>query len=105
MDFRFDGDMRREVLESYLARAVTASGLYESDTLEDDLRVIARMGVKFIGRASGIWYMLEDDELHFERSRALAQRVHAQDPEVILQACVFEMIVKRMEEIPIPAYV
>ena len=53
MNFKFDGNMSRDVLESYLSRAVTASGLYESDTLDDDLRVIARMGVKFIGRASG----------------------------------------------------
>ena len=62
LNFQFDGNMSREVLESYLSRAVTASSLYETDTLEDDLRAIARMGVKFIGRASGVWYMLEDDE-------------------------------------------
>ena len=105
MNFKFDGNMSRDVLVSYLSRAVTASGLYESDTLDDDLRVIARMGVKFIGRASGIWYMLEDDERHFERSMALARRVHDQDPEIILQACVFEIVVKRMEEVPVPAYV
>ena len=56
MNFKFDGNMSRDVLVSYLSRAVTASGLYESDTLDDDLRVIARMGVKFIAalRASGI---------------------------------------------------
>ena len=44
MNFKFDGNMSRDVLESYLSRAVTASGLYESDTLDDDLRVIARLG-------------------------------------------------------------
>ena len=36
---------------------------------------------------------------------ALARRVHDQDPEIILQACVFEIVVKRMEEVPVPAYV
>ena len=103
MNFSFDGNLSREVLENYLSRAATASGLFESDTLEDDLRVVARLGVKFLGRASGIWYMLEDDETHFARSRALAERVHAQDPEIILQACVFEIVTRRMEEVPIPA--
>ena len=54
LNFQFDGNMSREVLESYLSRAVTASSLFETDTLEDDLRAIKRMGVKFIGRASGV---------------------------------------------------
>ena len=57
MNFTFDGNISREVLENYLSRSVTAAGLYESKTLEDDLRAIREMGVKFLGRASGIWYM------------------------------------------------
>jgi len=52
LNFKFDGNMSREVLESYLSRAVTAGSLFESETLEDDLRAIKRLGVKFIGRAS-----------------------------------------------------
>ena len=97
--------MSREVLESYLSRAVTAGFLYESDTLEDDLRLIARLGVKFLGRASGTWGATGNDELHFAQSKALADRVHAQDPEIILQACIFEFITKLMEREKIPAYV
>ena len=57
MDYQFDGRISKEVLENYLSRAVTAAGLYESETLSDDLRVIRELGVKFLGRASGIWYM------------------------------------------------
>ena len=105
MQFQFDGNMSREVLESYLSRAVTAANLIDSTTLDDDLRLIRKLGVKFLGRASGIWYMTEEDETHFAKSRALAERVHAQDPEIILQACIFEIIVKRIEEVEIPAYV
>ena len=105
MNFTFDGNMSREVLENYLSRAVTAAGLADSDTLEDDLRVIRELGIKFLGRASGVWYMPEDDEKHFAKAKALAERVHAQDPEIILQSCVFEIVVKRMEETKIPAYV
>ena len=105
LNFQFDGNMSREVLESYLSRAVSASSLFETDTLQDDLRAIKRLGVKFIGRASGIWYMLEDDAQHFAKSRALADAVHAQDPEIILQACVFEIVTKQMETQKIPAYV
>ena len=105
LNFQFDGNMSLEVLESYLSRAVTASSLFETDTLEDDLRAIKRLGVKFIGRASGIWYMLEDDATHFAKSKALADAVHAQDPEIILQACVFEIVTLQMNTQKIPAYV
>ena len=33
MDYQFDGRISKEVLENYLSRAVTAAGLYESETL------------------------------------------------------------------------
>ena len=105
MNFTFDEKISREVLENYLSRSVTAAGLFESETLEDDLRAIKEMGAKFLGRASGIWYMVMDDEEHFRLSKELADKVHAMDPEIILQSCVFEWIVERMEEIKIPAYV
>ncbi|WP_230399559.1 pullulanase X25 domain-containing protein [Novisyntrophococcus fermenticellae] len=105
MNFIFDEKISREVLENYLSRCVTAAGLFESQTLADDLRAIKDMGVKFLGRASGIWYMPMEDEEHFRLSEELAEKVHAVDPEIILQACVFEWIVERMEEIKIPAYV
>ena len=92
LNFQFDGNMSREVLESYLSRAVTAGFLQESSTLDDDLRVIARLGVKFLGRAAGTWGATGNDERHFTGAKALADRVHAQDPEIILQACIFECI-------------
>jgi len=105
MDFVFYETISREVLENYLSRCVTAAGLFESETLTDDLRAIKELGIKFLGRASGIWYMPMEDEEHFRLSRELAEKVHAVDLEIILQACVFEWIVERMEEVRIPGYV
>ena len=105
MNYKFDTVIEKEVLENYLSRSATAAGLYESETLKDDLRVIAKLGIKFLGRASGVWYMPEDDELHFAKSKILAQQVHAQDPEIILQSCVFEIVTGGIENIKIPDYV
>lgn len=105
MDFTFEKAIPKEILENYLSRSVTAAGLYESTTLEDDLRLIKELGIKFLGRASGVWYMWEEEAEHFEKSRALAQLVHEVDDEIILQACIFEIIVERIQEIEIPAYV
>ena len=105
MNFTFDGKIEKEVLENYLSRAVTASYLHETSTLEDDLRVIGRLGIKFLGRASGVWAMSEADEVHFAKSAYLAQRVHEQDPEIILQACIFEWVTTMVETVRIPDYV
>ncbi len=88
----FDGAMPRRVLEYYLARAATAQWIYLSETLDDDIRVIKKAGIKFLGRASGIWKAEMPDDLHFERSREAAERIHAADPEIILQACIFETV-------------
>lgn len=105
MNFTFDGMIEKEVLENYLSRSVTAANLYATTTLEDDLRVIKRLNIKFLGRASGIWYMEQDDEEHFAQSAYLAKRVHEQDPEIILQACIFEMITQNIETVRIPDHV
>ena len=37
MRFDFDGKIEKEVLENYLSRCATAAGLYQSETLSDDL--------------------------------------------------------------------
>ncbi len=104
-NYSFDTVISKEVLENYLSRAVSAAWLIDSLTLDDDLRALKRLGVKFIGRASGIWEPEADDELHFNKSRSLAKQVHEMDPDVILQACIFEAVYRPVERFPIPAYV
>ena len=58
MNFTFDGNISREVLENYLSRSVTAAGLFESETLEDDLRAI-RNGCKISW--SGFGHLVHGD--------------------------------------------
>ena len=102
----FDGSMPRKTLEYYLAHAATAQSIYLSDTLDDDIRVILKTGIKFLGRASGIWKGEMPDSEHFERSRLAAQKIHAADSEIILQACIFEYIYREdVALVKIPARV
>ena len=104
-NYTFDTTIEKEVLENYLSRSATAAFFIHTRTLEDDLRAIKNMGIKFIGRASGIWEPDPDDEEHYRKSAYLADRVHEVDPEIILQACVFEIAYKQMEQFKIPASV
>lgn len=104
-NYYFDTAIEKEVLENYLKRSITAAFFIHTKTLEDDLRAIKNMGVKFIGRASGIWEPDKDDEEHFRKSKYLADRVHEIDREIILQACIFEAVYRHIENFKVPAYV
>ncbi len=102
----FDGSMPRPVLEYYLSHAASAQWISMSDTLDDDIRVILKTGLKFLGRAAGIWKGDMPEEAHFARVKEAADRIHAADPEVILQACIFEAIYREdVENVPVPAWV
>lgn len=102
----FDGEMPRDVLEYYLSHAASAQWITMSDTLEDDIRVILKTGIKFLGRAAGIWKADLPEETHFERVRRAAEKIHAADPEVILQACLFEVVYREdLDTVPVPAWV
>lgn len=102
----FDGSMPREVLEYYLSRASSAQWIYLSNTLDDDIRAIVNAGVKFLGRASGIWKGEMPEEEHFELSKQVADKIHAADSEIILQACIFEAIYREdVEAVKVPKFV
>lgn len=109
--FDFYGSMPRDVLNSYLSRAVTHFGigydnLNASRTFEDDLRMLVHEGAKFIGRAALIWSQSQEISEHFRFCKERAELAHKADPQFILQACVFECIGKRqVEAVKIPAYV
>ena len=102
----FDGAMPRKVLEYYLSHAASAQWISQSDTLDDDIRVILKTGLKFLGRAAGIWKGDGDDEGHFAKVKAAADKIHAADPEIILQACIFEALYREdVEPVTVPTWV
>ena len=102
----FDGTMPRKTLDYYLSHAATAQWIYLSDTLDDDIRLIKKAGIKFLGRATGIWKAEMPDEKHFELARKAAEKIHAADDEIILQACIFEFIYDEdMKVTHIPSWV
>lgn len=101
----FDKTISDETLRYYLAHAATAQWIYLSDTLDDDIRVIKKAGIKFLGRASGIWKAEMPDAVHFAKSKEAADRIHAADSEIILQACIFEYVYREdLESTPVPAF-
>jgi len=106
--YAFDGKISREVLENYLARSLHMLGLADSRQFDEDLRMIKNVGAKHIGRVAAIWWSGDvkvDVEAHFANAKKAAERLHKMDPELMLQACIFETVSKGINEIPIPAWV
>ncbi|MEM9445419.1 MAG: hypothetical protein AAGA18_08695 [Verrucomicrobiota bacterium] len=108
--YQFDGTISRKVLENYLSRAVTHVGLCGSypspttDSFDDDLRMLQSIGAKFIGRAAYIRYIMGSEEKHFREVKEAAAKIHAMDPEMVLQACISEVVSPKVRNIPIPAW-
>lgn len=101
--FYFRDTMSETVLRQYVSRAVTLSGLCsvgveEDPIFEEDTRMLVRTGAKYIGRAA--YYSWSGDlgtaeiEKHYAVAKASAAKVHQADPEIILQAGIFEIIYK-----------
>lgn len=110
--FAFNGNMPGGVLNNYLSRALTHCAIgftnkQKSPCFEDDLRMFKNMGAKYIGRAASIWSTgFADDDFFYYMCEKMAARAHEGDPELLLQACVFEAVRKQsVDVIPVPAYV
>jgi hypothetical protein len=116
LGYHFDGTISREVLENYLERSVTmayflvagkAEGNREYPYREDDIRLIRNIGAKFIGRAIYRWNGEDrlNDPNFWAGAKALIDKVHAFDPDVIFQGCLFETISRRVNSVKIPSWV
>lgn len=115
-NYRFsDGVMSEEVLHNYLSRAITQTeflsdpatttdGVYGT---QDDERMLLNVGAKFIGRAMYQWNREANflNDAWFSGARAKIDRMHAQDPDLVFQAALFETVSTRVNDIPVPAWV
>src|SRR6185503_17933906 len=108
-DCRFDGCMSEEVLRSYLSRSMTTMYLLTGHgDFDDNLRMLTNCGVKFAGRAVYQWGREEGGESALPKKLKMAKknaaRIHAADPEMILQACIFEIVSRDVENMAVPSW-
>jgi len=108
--YAFEGPLPRDVLVSYLARAMTMGELclgYEWPVRAwtANLELIRRLEPKFLGRVAYVWGYEDEYLADLTRLTARVDRVHAVDPEIILQACIFECVSRHVERVPVPVRV
>ncbi len=113
--YGFDGSISKEVLENYLDRSITMGYFlvpgkpegYEFPYRKDDIRMIKNMGTKFVGRAIYRWGEESklNDPAFFSYAKSLIDTLHAFDPEIIFQGCLFEQVSRDVNNLKIPAWV
>jgi len=114
--FTFDQTgIQRNVLENYLRRSATITEFLTIDPFgvdgpypnkEDDVRLIKNTGIKFVGRAIYRWGKEHElnDPAFFDNAKLLVEKVWANDPDVIFQGALFEIVTENVNVIKIPAW-
>ena len=116
-EYSFDErGISRQVLENYLDRSITMVYLLMPDKPEgrrvysyhaDDMRMVKDIGAKFIGRSIYRWggeSLLNKPEF-WSKAKAFAGELHAYDPDIILQGCLFEIVTEEVNQVKIPDWV
>jgi hypothetical protein len=104
--FHFDGKISRTVLENYLSRSITMEGMLNGcGDLNDNIRMLTNCGAKYIGRALCLWGAERDFLNNINRARSEIRPVLAADPDMVLEACVFETVSPKINDIAIPGWV
>ncbi len=104
--FHFDRTISRQVLDNYLSRSIVMEGMLNGrGDLNDDIRMLKSIGARYVGRALCLWNAEDDFSNNLQRARAAAPRVLAADPDIVLEACVFETVTPKINQIAIPDWV
>jgi hypothetical protein len=104
-DYQFDGKIGRDVLENYLSRSITMLDLLTGHgNVNDNVRMLKNIGAKFAGRTLYLWGQESQLLARLAAARQNAPKIHHADPLMILQACVFEIVSKDVDKLPIPAW-
>jgi hypothetical protein len=104
--YQFDRTISREVLESYLSRSISMEGLFNGHgDLQDNIRMLTSIGAKYIGRSLCLWGAEADFLRNVERAKTQVPKMLARDRDMILEACVFETVSPRVDQIAVPGWV
>lgn len=104
-DYRFDKTISRAVLENYLSRAISMEGLFNGrGDLDDNMRMLKSVGAKFIGRSLCLWAGEANLMANLARAKEQIAKVRGIDPEMVFQACIFEIVTTQAEQVPVPEW-
>src|SRR5439155_22421644 len=101
--YDFDRTISRQVLESYLDRSICMEGLFNGrGDFDDNLRMLKATGAKYIARSICLWGGEANLLKNFERAADLVPKARAADPDRVFEACIFEIVTRQVEQVPVP---
>ena len=104
-DYGFDRTISEPVLRNYLARAVTfMDGLTDGSDISDNTRMLTACGAKFIGRGIYLWGREASLPARLKQAQSRIAALHAADPQMIIEACIFEIVSDEVEKLAVPAW-
>jgi hypothetical protein len=102
-NYKFHRTISREVLDNYLSRSISIEGLLNGrGDLTDNIRMLKDTGAKYIGRSICLWAREAKLLENFERARQQIPQVRAADREMLLEACIFEIVTPEVEQVLVP---
>src|ERR1700722_8692228 len=104
-DYGFDKTISREVLENYLSLSISVEGILNGrGDIDDNVRMLKETGAKFIGRALCLWGGETNLLKNLERAKLQLPKLHQADPDMVVQACIFEIVTTQVEQVPVPEW-
>jgi hypothetical protein len=102
-DYYFDRTISRNVLDNFLSRSITMQSLFAGrGDLDDDLRMLTSIGAKFIGRSLCLWGGEANLLGHLEKAIQQVPVAVKADPEMLFEACIFEIVTTQVEQVAVP---
>ena len=111
-EFNKDG-ISVTVLNKYLDRTVSYDAFgsindqSQPEAVADARDFVRRTGAKYLARATGAWVPTKTDIYgdNFTNYTKWASEIHEADPDVILEACIFETVTAATDGLAIPRWV
>lgn len=106
LNLKFEDSISEEVLKNYLSRSLTYSFMSMAyGSAPADLSVITSTGAKYISRAIIPWEAETNFPTAMGKYKEVISNVHDKDPDVIVEACIFETVFPSCEQTAIPGWV
>lgn len=103
--YDFDRMISRPVLESYLDRSICMEGMFNGrGDFDDHVRMLKATGAKYIARSICLWGGEANLLKTFDRARELVPKARAADPDMVFEACIFEIVTRQVDQVPVPEW-
>ncbi len=70
--------------------------------LDDNIRMLQSIGAKFVGRSFCMWGGEANLLRNLDWAKQQVIKARMADPEMILEACIFEIVTTQVEQVPVP---